>query len=125
MATSLVWMWAQCGQTRPNAGGRRRICAAEKVAVTCEDGCVHPGQTAWTRKVGCTHNPEVAGSNPAPATSEVAGQRSRDSWSLAGAREDSWSTRLLPGFWREASRWRRLGGASRSDVVTSVVPASL
>src|SRR5665648_285019 len=26
-----------------------------------------------------------------------AGQRSRDSWSLAGAREDSWSTRLLPG----------------------------
>ena len=43
--------------------------------MTCWNACIHATQTTWTRKVGCTHNPEVAGSNPAPATSEGAGQQ--------------------------------------------------
>src|SRR5665647_3741244 len=72
-STTPVCMWAQCGQTCPNARERRRTFAEEKGAVTCWNACIHATQVGWLRKVGCTHNPEVAGSNPAPATSEGAG----------------------------------------------------
>src|SRR5665647_1789956 len=68
-------MWAQCGQTHPDACERRRTRPEEKGALTCWNACIHATQAGWLRKAGCTHNPEVAGSNPAPATSEVAGQQ--------------------------------------------------
>ena len=51
-----------------------------------------------------------------------AGQRSRDSWNLAGAREDSRSARLSPGFWREAASLAETGWCGPEDADASVVP---
>ena len=59
--------------------------------LTCTNAHVDASRSAEKRKAHPVHNPEVAGSNPAPATSEVTGQRPF----LPSGRE---------GFWRRGQR---------------------
>ena len=69
---------------------------------------------------GCSHNPEVAGSNPARATSEVAGQKWFRRLLRAGSRQIF--AQLLPKCRRAFPAWFLYAVRARFALVT---PGSL
>src|SRR5665647_3207947 len=85
----LTRVYAECTQTGPDGGGHRRSPTDAKAAVTCGNVREQPSTRRRDRNVSPAHNPEVAGSNPAPATSEVAGQRPF----LPSGRQGLWRSR--------------------------------
>ena len=68
-------MYAPCTQTWWDEAGHHEIPPDTNAGLTCMFITIEPSQRIGLRKISPAHNPEVAGSNPAPATSEVAGQR--------------------------------------------------
>src|SRR5450756_415881 len=67
--------YAECTQPCTNTCEQLRTLADAKWRLTCVDTGVH--RSRWLRGaiVRPAHNPEVAGSNPVPATNVSAGQR--------------------------------------------------
>ena len=96
------------------------ISSGLSVAVACYSVRTYPGcdHAGWSSSVArWAHNPEVAGSNPAPATKGTAGQTACSEGSAGPS-----AGVLAPGYRVSRSRWTDADDSGRSSVHRVIAP---